>query len=129
MAGEDVKPHGTLTMRVQAMPADANAAGDVFGGWVVAQMDLAAGMRSSEEAQGRVVTAAINTLAFKKPVKIGDVLEVYTEVNKTGRTSITLAVEAWARRYLTADKVKVTEASFVMVAVDAEGAPRPLPRT
>ncbi len=126
MAEEHVKPHGALTLRVPAMPADANAAGDVFGGWVVSQMDLAAGMRSAQEAHGRVVTAAINTLAFKKPVKIGDVLEVYTEVSRTGRTSITLDVEAWARRYLTAHKVKVTEASFVMVAVDAEGTPRPL---
>jgi acyl-CoA thioesterase YciA len=109
------------------MPADANAAGDVFGGWVVAQMDLAAGIRSSEEAQGRVVTAAINSLAFKKPVKIGDVLEVYTEVTKRGHTSITLSVEAWAQRYLTDTKVKVTEASFVMVAVDKDGIPRALP--
>ena len=114
-------------MRVPAMPADANSAGDVFGGWVVAQMDLAAGIRSSEEAQGRVVTAAINTLVFKKPVKIGDTLEVFTEMTKVGRTSMTLSVEAWAQRYLTAEKIKVTEASFVMVAVDTDGAPRVVP--
>ena len=127
MTQAELKPHGALTMRVPAMPADANAAGDVFGGWVVAQMDLAAGIRASEEAKGRVVTAAINSLAFKKPVKIGDVLELFTHVTGTGRTSITLSVEAWAQRYLTHDRIKVTEASFVMVAVDANGTPRPLP--
>ncbi|HHI82686.1 MAG TPA: acyl-CoA thioesterase [Rhizobiales bacterium] len=121
------EPCGKLTIRVPTMPADANAAGDVFGGWVVAQMDLAAGVRSSEEAKGRVVTAAINTLAFKRPVKIGDVLEVYTTLEKTGRTSLTLSVEAWAQRYLAHEKVKVTEASFVMVAVDENGKPRPVP--
>ena len=114
-------------MRVPAMPADANAAGDVFGGWVMAQMDLAAGIRAGERAEGRVVTAAINALSFKLPVKIGDVLELYTEVIKVGRTSMTIDVEAWAQRYLTHDKVKVTEANVVMVAVDMAGKPRPVP--
>jgi acyl-CoA thioesterase YciA len=118
---------GELTMRVPAMPADANAAGDVFGGWVMAQMDLAAGIRSSERARGRVVTAAINALSFRRPVKIGDVLELYTTVTKVGRTSLTLNVEAWAQRYMTHEKVKVTDASFIMVAVDEAGAPRPVP--
>ncbi len=120
-------PRGALTMRVIAMPADANAAGDVFGGWVMAQMDLAAGIRSSERASGRVVTAAINALSFKLPVKIGDTLELYTDVVKVGRTSMTIDVEAWAQRYLTRNKVKVTDADFVMVAVDAEGRPREVP--
>jgi acyl-CoA thioesterase YciA len=118
---------GVLTMRVPAMPADANAAGDVFGGWVMAQMDLAAGIRASERARGRVVTAAINALSFRRPVKIGDVLELYTSLGRIGRTSITLNVEAWAQRYMTHEKVKVTDASFVMVAVDEDGAPRPVP--
>ena len=120
-------PDGVLTLRVPAMPADANAAGDVFGGWVVAQMDLAAGVRASEEAKGRVVTAAINSLSFRRPVKIGDTLEVYTSIEKTGRTSLTLSVEAWAQRYLSHEKTKVTEATFVMVAVDETGKPRPVP--
>jgi acyl-CoA thioesterase YciA len=118
---------GELTMRVPAMPADANAAGDVFGGWVMAQMDLAAGIRASERARGRVVTAAINALAFRRPVKIGDVLELFTSVSKIGRTSMTLHVEAWAQRYMTHEKVKVTDASFIMVAVDENGSPRPVP--
>ncbi len=123
----DVRPTGELTMRVPAMPADANAAGDVFGGWVMAQMDLAAGIRASERARGRVVTAAINALSFRRPVKIGDVLELYTTVDKVGRASITLNVEAWAQRYMTHEKVKVTDASFVMVAVDADSVPRAVP--
>ncbi len=122
----ETEPKGELTIRIPAMPADANASGDVFGGWVVAQMDLAAGTRASEEARGRVVTAAINTLAFKRPVKIGDTLEVYTHIDKTGRTSITMWVEAWAQRYLSHDTVKVTEASFIMVAVNDDGKPRPV---
>ncbi len=114
-------------MRVPAMPADANAAGDVFGGWVMAQMDLAAGIRSGERATGRVVTAAINALSFKLPVKIGDTLELYTNVSKVGRSSMTIEVEAWAQRYLTHEKVKVTDADFVMVAVDKNGNPRTVP--
>jgi acyl-CoA thioesterase YciA len=118
---------GELTMRVPAMPADANAAGDVFGGWVMAQMDLAAGIRASERARGRVVTAAVNALSFRRPVRIGDVLELFTTVEKVGRTSLTLNVEAWAQRYMTHEKVKVTDASFIMVAVDENGAPRPVP--
>jgi len=121
------RPKGDLTMRVPAMPADANAAGDVFGGWVMAQMDLAAGIRSGERATGRVVTAAINALSFKLPVKIGDTLELYTNVAKVGRSSMTIEVEAWAQRYLTHEKVKVTDADFVMVAVDANGNPRNVP--
>lgn len=120
-------PKGNLTMRVPAMPADANAAGDVFGGWVMAQMDLAAGIRSGERARGRVVTAAINALSFKLPVKIGDTLELYTNVSRVGRSSMTIEVEAWAQRYLTLERVKVTDADFVMVAVDANGQPRVVP--
>jgi acyl-CoA thioesterase YciA len=127
MADDGGRANGELTMRVPAMPADANAAGDVFGGWVIAQMDLSAGIRASERAKGRVVTAAINALSFRRPVKIGDVLELYTAIAKVGRTSMVLTVEAWAQRYMTHEKVKVTDASFVMVAVDAEGAPRPVP--
>ncbi len=126
-ASDSGEARGTLTMRVPAMPADANAAGDVFGGWVMAQMDLAAGIRASERARGRVVTAAINALSFRRPVKIGDVLELYTNVDKVGRSSITLHVEAWAQRYMTHEKVKVTDASFVMVAVDADSVPRAVP--
>ncbi|MEF2073300.1 acyl-CoA thioesterase [Consotaella aegiceratis] len=120
-------PRGDLTMRVPAMPADANAEGDVFGGWVMSQMDLAAWIRGSERAHGRVTTVAVNALAFKKPVKIGDVLCVYTTIERIGHTSITLLVEAWAQRHLTRDRVKVTEGSFVVVALDTQGRPVAVP--
>lgn len=121
---EKAGPEGELTLRTLAMPADANAAGDIFGGWVMAQMDLASGIRAAERAKGRVVTAAVREMSFAKPVKIGDTLEIYTEVIKIGRSSITLFVEAWARRYLTAERVRVTYAEFIMVALDGEGKPK-----
>ena len=120
-------PTGELTLRTLAMPADANAAGDIFGGWVMAQMDLACGIRAAERARGRVVTAAVQEMAFAMPVKIGDTLCVYTEISRVGRTSMTLQVETWAQRYLTHVMEKVTEATFVMVALDAEGKPTPVP--
>jgi acyl-CoA thioesterase YciA len=120
-------PTGELTLRTLAMPADANAAGNIFGGWVMAQMDLACGIRAAERARGRVVTAAVQEMAFAMPVKIGDTLCVYTEIARVGRTSMTLKVETWAQRYLTHVMEKVTEATFVMVALDAEGRPTPVP--
>jgi acyl-CoA thioesterase YciA len=120
-------PTGELTLRTLAMPADANAAGDIFGGWVMAQMDLACGIRAAERARGRVVTAAVQEMAFAMPVKIGDTLCVYTEIARVGRTSMTLKVETWAQRYLTHVMEKVTEATFVMVALDAQGRPTPVP--
>lgn len=120
-------PDGELTLRTLAMPADANAAGDIFGGWVMAQMDLAAGIRAAERARGRVVTAAVNEMFFEKPVKIGDTLCVYTSIDKVGRTSIVLKVETFAQRYLTLELAKVTSARFVMVALDKDGKPTPVP--
>ena len=123
----EVQPEGELTLRTVAMPGDANAAGDIFGGWVMAQMDLAAGMRASDRAHGRVVTAAVNEMFFQRPVKIGDRLNVYTVIEKTGRTSITLRVDAYAQRYLAHTIDKVTSARFVMVALDEDGKPTPVP--
>lgn len=120
-------PDGELTLRTIAMPADANAAGDIFGGWVMAQMDLAAGIRAAERAHGRVVTAAVNEMFFEKPVKVGDTLCVYTSIDKVGRTSIVLKVETFAQRYLTQELAKVTSARFVMVALDKDGKPTPVP--
>ncbi len=127
MIDATAKPTGELTLRTLAMPADANAAGDIFGGWVMAQMDLACGIRAAERARGRVVTAAVQEMAFAMPVKIGETLCVYTEISRVGRTSMTLKVETWAQRYLTHVMEKVTEATFVMVALDAEGKPTPVP--
>ncbi|MBU0739797.1 MAG: acyl-CoA thioesterase [Alphaproteobacteria bacterium] len=128
MIGTTQTPTGELTLRTLAMPADANAAGDIFGGWVMAQMDLACGIRAAERARGRVVTAAVQEMAFAMPVKIGDTLCVYTEISRVGRTSMTLKVETWAQRYLTHVMEKVTEATFVMVALDADGKPTPVPQ-
>ncbi|WP_104664222.1 acyl-CoA thioesterase [Ensifer adhaerens] len=121
------RPTGELTLRTLAMPGDANAAGDIFGGWVMAQMDLSCGIRAAERARGRVVTAAVKEMAFALPVKIGDTLCIYTDVVKVGRTSMTLKVEAWAQRYLSHLMEKVTDAIFVMVALDEHGKPKPVP--
>jgi acyl-CoA thioesterase YciA len=121
-------PTGELTLRTLAMPGDANAAGDIFGGWVMAQMDLACGIRAAERANGRVVTAAVKEMSFVAPVKIGDTLCVYTSVARVGRTSMVLHVEAWAQRYLQAGhRVLVTQADFVMVALDEAGKPTAIP--
>ncbi|RCS25531.1 acyl-CoA thioesterase [Phyllobacterium salinisoli] len=124
---KEASPTGVLTLRTQAMPRDANAAGDIFGGWVMAQMDSASGIHAAERAQGRVVTAAVNEMSFAKPVKIGDTLCIYTDIIRVGRSSITLKVQAWAQRYLTLNLELVTHAEFIMVALDKNGKPTPVP--
>ena len=120
-------PHGELTVRLVAMPADTNANGDIFGGWVLSQMDQAGGIAAVERAQGRVVTIAVEAMTFIRPVKVGDVLCVYTSVDKVGRTSMKLHIEAWAQRFRTHLREKVTVATFTFVAIDDEGRPRPVP--
>ncbi|HWU60632.1 MAG TPA: acyl-CoA thioesterase [Ensifer sp.] len=122
-----VGPKGELTLRTLAMPGDANAAGDIFGGWVMAQMDLACGIRAAERAKGRVVTAAVKEMAFAMPVKIGDTLCIYSDIQSVGRTSMTLNIEVWAQRYLSDRMEKVTNAIFIMVALDKDGKPTPVP--
>ena len=122
-ADNTAEPNGDLTLRTLAMPGDANAAGDIFGGWVMAQMDLACGIRAAEHAGGRVVTAAVNEMVFERPMHVGDTLCVYTHIEKIGRTSMTLKVEAWAQRYLKPHREKVIVGRFVMVALDDEGKP------
>ncbi len=119
------QPRGELTVRVAAMPADTNANGDIFGGWVLSQMDVAGGIAAVEAAEGRVVTVAIDAMHFIRPVKVGDVLCVYTEVDSIGRTSIKMHVEAWARRFRRNLREKVTVATFTYVAIDENGRPRP----
>lgn len=123
-----MRPVGDLTLRTLAMPADANAAGDIFGGWVMAQMDLACGIRAAERAKGRVVTAAVKEMSFAKPMKVGDTLSIYINIERVGRTSMVLAVEAWAQRYLSDVMERVTHAEFIMVALDDNGRPMPVPR-
>lgn len=120
-------PRGELSLRTVAMPADTNPAGDIFGGWIMSLMDLAAGIAAGTRAKGRVATAAVSNLSFLQPVKVGDVVCVYTEIAKTGRTSITVGVEAHVLRRNQGERVRVTAAEFVLVAVDEHGAPRALP--
>ena len=122
------EPRGILTVRTIAMPADTNANGDIFGGWVMSRMDQAGGIAGVDRAQGRVVTVAVDGMTFIRPVKIGDVLSVYAQVESVGRTSMKIHVEAWARRFRTQMNDKVTEATFTFVAIDEEGRPRPVPK-
>jgi acyl-CoA thioesterase YciA len=120
-------PKGDLTVRTIAMPADTNANGDIFGGWVLSQMDQAGGIAGVDRAQGRVVTVALESMTFIRPVRVGDVLCVYTRVSHVGRTSMKIEVEAWARRFCTQVRERVTQATFTFVAIDEAGRPRPIP--
>lgn len=116
------------TLRVMPMPADVNANGDVFGGWVMSQVDIAGGIAAHRRARDRVVTVAVNSFLFKQPISVGDVVSFYTEVVRVGRTSITVNVEVYAERNPTHPiTVKVTEATLTYVAIDAAGRKRELP--
>lgn len=110
------------------MPADTNSGGDVFGGWVVSQMDIAAGATATDRAQGRCSTIAIEALRFHAPVLVGDLFSVFTEITRTGRTSITMHVEAFVRRQRTGQRILVTEGDFTFVAISDSGITRPLPQ-
>lgn len=117
-----------LVLRVMPMPADANANGDVFGGWIMAQVDLAGAVLPARIAKGRIATVAVNQFIFKQPVSIGDLLSFYAHVTRVGRTSVTVHVEVYAERNpADLQVVKVTEANLTYVAIDAQGQPRPLP--
>ncbi len=118
---------GRLTTRTLAMPADTNPAGDIFGGWVLSQMDIAAGIRAGQRAQSRVVTVAVDSMSFIRPVKVGDILGIYTQVAEIGRTSMVIEVEAWVRRDRIGLREKVTEGRFKFVAIDDNGEPTPIP--
>ena len=122
------EPRGDLTVRTVAMPADTNANGDIFGGWVMSRMDQAGGIAGVERARGRVATVAVDAMTFLRPVRVGDVLCVYTEVESVGRSSLKIHVEAWARRFRENFREKVTDACFTFVAIDDNGRPRPIPR-
>ena len=122
------QPEGELTIRTVAMPRDANAAGDIFGGWVLSQMDLAGGIAAGQRARGRVATVAINAMTFIRPVFVGDVLCVYSTIARTGRTSISVELEAWALRGRLGDRVKVTEGVFTFVCIGEDGRPKALPK-
>jgi acyl-CoA thioesterase YciA len=123
------EPAGELASRTLAMPADTNPTGDMFGGWIMSLMDAAGAMTAMREAHGRVVTVAVSNITFHQPVKVGDVVCCYTEVQRVGRTSITLDVEVWVLRQGQGDRVMVTSAEFTYVAMDTEGRKRTLSRS
>jgi acyl-CoA thioesterase YciA len=119
-----------LVLKVIPMPADCNANGDIFGGWVMAQVDLAGSVLPARYAQGRMATVAVNQFVFKHPVRVGDILSFFAHVERVGRTSVTVRVEVFAEHYGSQGQyVKVTEASLTYVAIDEFGKPRPLQRT
>lgn len=118
-----------LVLRVMPMPADANANGDVFGGWIMAQVDLAGSVLPARISRGRIATVAVNEFIFKQPVSVGDLLSFYASVVRIGRTSITVHVEVVAERNPeNPQAVKVTEANLTYVAIDKQGKPREIPR-
>lgn len=126
MSPPDLHPDMELVMRVMPMPADANGNGDIFGGWIMAQVDLAACVLPARVSRGRVATIAVNEFVFRNAVSVGDLLTFYARVEKIGKTSITVHVEVWAERQPSDPfLVKVTEAKVTYVAIDREGRPRP----
>ena len=120
----ETEPRGDLCIRTLAMPADTNQNGDIFGGWVLGQMDVAGGIFASKIAKGRCVTIAVDAMTFRKPVYVGDVVCVYGSLIRIGSTSITVRVEAWVIRRNETWRILVTEGNFTYVAIDAEGRPR-----
>ncbi|MCI2397842.1 acyl-CoA thioesterase [Aliiroseovarius subalbicans] len=121
------KPDRAAILRTLAMPKDTNVAGDIFGGWVLSQMDIAGGVLAAERAGGRVATVAINAMTFISPVQVGDVLSIYGEVARVGNTSMSIALEAWSERDRGRSAHKVTEGVFVFVALDEGGKPVQIP--
>lgn len=127
------EPKGELVLRTLAMPADTNANGDIFGGWIMSQMDIAGGILAKEVAGGRTVTVAVNGIKFLRAVQVGDVVCCYGKVQRIGNTSMTLHLEVWVKPILRdvespETRFKVTEANFTFVAVDDDGKKRRVPR-
>jgi acyl-CoA thioesterase YciA len=121
------KPQGELVIRTIAMPSDTNPDGDIFGGWLMSQMDLGSGILASQTAKTRVVTVAMEGLSFLEPVRVGDTVACYARVEKIGRTSMTIPVEVWVQRFRQhGDPVLVTRGVFIYVAVDEAGRPIPV---
>lgn len=124
-------PRGALVLRTLAMPRDTNPRGDIFGGWILSQMDIAGGLMAAEVSRGRAVTVAVNDVVFHKPLDMGDTICVHAEVVRIGRSSMDLHLEVWARGLVQtydAERELVAEGTYRFVAVDADGRPRPVPR-
>nr|WP_201494393.1 acyl-CoA thioesterase [Rubrivivax sp. A210] len=127
MAPHKLADDSVLVLRVMPLPADVNANGDIFGGWIMAQVDLAGAVLPSRLAKGRIATVAVNEFIFKQPVSLGDLLSFYARITRVGRTSIGVHVEVYAERNpADLQVVKVTEADLTYVAIDSQGQPRPL---
>jgi acyl-CoA thioesterase YciA len=120
-------PQGEPALRAIAMPADANPYGDIFGGWLLSQMDLAGGAAARRRAKGRTATVAITAMTFHRPVFVGDEVTCYAQIVKVGRTSVTVKVESWVRRGIGEEQIAVTEGIFTYVAIDEDRRPRPVP--
>lgn len=120
-------PRGQLCLQTIAMPKDANSHGDIFGGWLVAQMDLAAGVTARKRAQGRTATVAIDAMVFLRSVKVGDIVGFYTDMESAGRSSMKIRVEVWALSDITGQHSKLTEGLFTFVAINDDGRTRALP--
>lgn len=130
MGGDSLTANGCPVepvVRTIAMPADTNPAGDIFGGWLMAQMDLAAGNAAARRARGRCATIAVDGMVFHRPVLVGDEVSLYADILSVGRTSMKIKVEAWRRSREGEERMKVTEAMFTFVAIDVDGRPRPVP--
>ncbi len=118
------EPRGSLSIRTVCMPADTNPSGDIFGGWLLGQMDIAGGVFAAQVAQGRTATVAVDAMVFRKPVRVGDVMCLYTELVRIGTTSIAVRVEAWVVRQNQGERILVTEGTFTYVALDDQHRPR-----
>ena len=122
------QPHGEVVIRTIAMPADANANGDIFGGWLMSQMDLGGAILARGTAHCRVTTVAVDAMSFLRPVNVGDVVTCYAKLLGVGRTSMKISVEAWVQRYADSTLHHVTEGTFTYVAIDESGKPQPVKR-
>jgi acyl-CoA thioesterase YciA len=121
-------PRGDLCIQTLAMPADTNANGDIFGGWLLSQMDVGGGVFASKVARSRVVTVAIEAMNFRKAVYVGDLVSVHANLVRIGRTSVTVRLEAWVVRRRETRPILVTDGNFTYVSIDEEGRPHPIPR-
>ena len=125
---DETEPRGDLCTRTLAMPADTNANGDIFGGWLLSQMDIAGGVAASKVAKSRTVTVCIDAMNFRKPVYVGDLVSVHANLVRVGRTSMTIHLEAWVVRRKETKPILVTDGNFTYVAIDEEGRPQPIQR-
>ena len=128
MSDSNDQPKGELVIRTIAMPADTNPNGDIFGGWLMSQMDLGSGILAAKTAKTRVVTVAMEGMSFLHPVRVGDTVDCYAWVERIGRTSMVIPVDVWVHRYMQGERIRVTHGVFTYVAVDDGGKPIPVKR-